>query len=377
MFYMEMISAEYNDAVQKIKAAILENQLEAAKAVNRQMLALYYGIGKYVSENTRSNAWGKNAIETISLQLQRELPGLRGFSASNIKNMRQFYEQWNDFVNRQPLAGDLQGVDSQKIQPCRELLMINRQPLADDFDWHDFFSISFSHHMEILSKTKSIEERLFYVHQTAIMHWDKYALRDQLKADLFHHQGLMPNNFATTMSTTRHAEKAISMFKDDYLLDFINVEEIGERDIQDIDEKVIEKSIVQNIKNFIVTFGKDFTYVGHQVHIDKMGHDNWVDLLFFNRELQCLVVFELKKGGFKPSYLGQLQSYIRILNDDERKPHENPVIGIVLCREADRTYVEYLLQDYNQPMGVATYSIMPEQLRKVMPDEKKLVELLG
>lgn len=178
---MEKISAEYNDAVQKIKAAILENQLEAAKAVNRQMLALYYGIGKYVSENTRSNAWGKNAIETISLQLQRELPGLRGFSASNIKNMRQFYEQWNDFVNRQPLAGDLQSIDSQKIQLYSELLMVNRQPLADDFDWHDFFSISFSHHMEILSKTKSIEERLFYVHQTAIMHWDKYALRDQLK----------------------------------------------------------------------------------------------------------------------------------------------------------------------------------------------------
>lgn len=382
---MDKISLEYNDAVQLIKSAILENQLEAAKAVNKQMLALYYGIGKYVSENTRVNAWGKNAIETISQQLQRELPGLRGFSATSIKKMRKFYEQWAEIINRPPLAveipetdsAELQSTEKQSLLPSKELLNVNRPPMAGEFEWHDFFAISFSHHIEILEKTETIEERLFYVHQTAIMHWDKYALRDYLKADLFHHQAQMPNNFARTMPSTLHAQKAISVFKDDYLIDFINVEEIGERDIEDIDEKIIEQSIVQNLKNFILTFGKDFTYAGHQVHVEKMGHDSWLDLLFFNRELQSLVVFELKKGGFKPAYLGQLQSYIRILNDDERKAHENPVIGIVLCREADKAYVNYLLQDYTQPMGVATYSVMPESLKKVLPDEQKLVELLG
>lgn len=208
------------------------------------------------------------------------------------------------------------------------------------------------------------------------MHWDKYTLRDNLKADLFHHQSQMPNNFISTMPTTQYAAKAISMFKDDYLLDFINVEEIGERDSQDIDERVIENSIVSNVKNFILTFGKDFTFIGNQVHIDKFGHDHYVDLLFFNRELQSLVVFELKKGAFKPAYLGQLAAYIRMLNDDERKPHENPTIGVVLCRDADKTYVEYFLQDYNQPMGVATYQVMPEQLKKVLPPEEKMKELL-
>ena len=374
---MKQIDTKYNEAVQQIKSAILQCQLEAAKAVNRQMLALYYGIGKFVSDNTRKDVWGTGAIEAISEQLRRELPGLRGFGVSNIKNMRQFYEQWKDVLNRQPMAGDLQGVDNEEILPTHALLMLNRQPLADDLDVHDFFSISFSHHCEIMSKTSTVEERVFYIHQAATLHWDKYTLRNNLKADLFHHQSQMPNNFAATMPSARHAAKAIAMFKDDYLLDFINVEELGERDPQDIDERVIENSIVANVKNFILTFGKDFTFIGNQVHIDKFGHDHYVDLLFFNRELQSLVVFELKKGEFKPAYLGQLAAYIRMLNDDERKPHENPTIGIVLCCDADKTYVEYLLQDYNQPMGVATYQVMPEKLRKVLPPEDEMKKLLN
>ncbi len=374
---MKQIDTKYNEAVQQIKSAILQCQLEAAKAVNRQMLALYYGIGKFVSDNTRKDVWGTGAIEAISEQLRRELPGLRGFGVSNIKNMRQFYELWKDVLNRQPLAGDLQGVDNEEILPTHALLMLNRQPMADDLDVHDFFSISFSHHCEIMSKTSTVEERVFYIHQAATLHWDKYTLRNNLKSDLFHHQSQMPNNFAATMPSARHAAKAIAMFKDDYLLDFINVEELGERDPQDIDERVIENSIVSNVKNFILTFGKDFTFIGNQVHIDKFGHDHYVDLLFFNRELQSLVVFELKKGEFKPAYLGQLAAYIRMLNDAERKPHENPTIGIVLCCDADKTYVEYLLQDYNQPMGVATYQVMPEKLRKVLPPEDEMKKLLN
>ena len=373
---MKQISTTYNEAVQLIKSAILHNQLEAVKAVNRQMLALYYGIGKYVSDNTRNGTWGTGAIETISGQLRKELPGLRGFGTSNIRYMRLFYEAWNGVVNRQPSADELQTAENEDVLPMRALLNLNHQPMADDLDWHDFFSISFSHHSEILSKTSTIEERVFYIHQAATLHWDKYTLRDNLKADLFHHQSQMPNNFISTMPTTQYAAKAISMFKDDYLLDFINVEEIGERDPQDIDERVIENSIVSNVKNFILTFGKDFTFIGNQVHIDKFGHDHYVDLLFFNRELQSLVVFELKKGAFKPAYLGQLAAYIRMLNDDERKPHENPTIGVVLCRDADKTYVEYFLQDYNQPMGVTTYQVMPEQLKKVLPPEEKMKELL-
>ena len=376
---MEKISPFYNEAVQQIKSAILESQLEAARAANKQMLSLYYAVGKFVSENSRKGTWGTGAIGTISAQLKREMPGLRGFSPTSIKKMRQFYEEWNCFLNRPPTAGELENVENERKTakiPIFALLDINRPPMAGDLDISEFLALSFTHHIEILGRCTSLEERAFYIHQTFINHWDKYTLRDYLKADLFHHRGQIPNNFALTLPKTLHAQKAISMFKDEYLLDFVNVEELDERNPQDIDERVVENSIVQNVKNFILTFGKDFTYVGHQVHIEKLDHDMWVDLLFYNRELQSLVVVELKKGEFKPAYLGQLSAYMRVLNDDERKANENPVIGIILCKGADRSFVEYLLQDYNQPMGVATYKVMPEKLKAVMPDEKLLLKVM-
>ena len=326
--------------------------------------------------NSREGTWGTGAIETISQQLKAELPGLRGFSATSIKNMRQFYEQWSVLTNRQPSAGELQGAENQETIDSTQLLALNRQPMAGDLDLMDFFALGFTLHMEILAKTKTLEERVFYIHECAAMSWDKYELRDMLKADLFHHQAQMPNNFLKTLPKKQQALKAIEMFKDEYLLDYINVEELGVRDSQDIDERVIENSIVQNIKNFIMTFGKSFTYHGHQVHYDKMGHDHWVDLLFFNRELKALVCVELKKGAFKPAYLGQLSLYLRILDDDERLPGENPSVGIILCKDADKAYVEYVLQDYNKPMGVATYKVTQDRLRELLPSEEEMKRLL-
>ena len=363
-------------AVKTIKQAILESQYRAAKAVNKEQLALYYSIGKFVSENSRGGTWGTGAIETISQTLQKELPGLRGFSATSIKKMRQFYEQWSMLTNRPPMAGDLQNTDDEAVIKTEQLLAVIRPPMAGDLDLQEFFALGFSHHNEILSQTKTLEERVFYIHQAATLSWDKYTLRDMLKADLFHHQAQMPNNFLKTLPKKQQALKAIEMFKDEYLLDFINVEELGVRDPQDIDERVIENSIVQNIKNFIMTFGKSFTYHGHQVHYDKMGHDHWIDLLFFNRELRSLVVVELKKGAFKPAYLGQLSLYLRILDDDERLPGENPSVGIILCKDADKAYVEYVLQDYNKPMGVATYKVTQDRLRELLPSEEEMRRLL-
>ncbi len=366
----------YKNAVDIIKTAILQSQYRAAKAVNKEQLALYYSIGKFVSENSREGTWGTGAIETISQTLQKELPGLRGFSATSIKKMRQFYEQWSMLTNRPPMAGDLQSIGDEDVIKTEQLLSVIRPPMAGDLDLQDFFALGFSHHNEILSQTKTLEERVFYIHKAATLNWDKYTLRDMLKADLFHHQAQMPNNFLKTLPKKQQALRAIEMFKDEYLLDFINVEELGVRDPQDIDERVIENSIVQNIKNFIMTFGKSFTYHGHQVHYDKMGHDHWIDLLFFNRELRSLVVVELKKGAFKPAYLGQLSLYLRILDDDERLPGENPSVGIILCRDADKAYVEYVLQDYNKPMGVATYKVTQDRLRELLPSEEEMKRLL-
>ena len=175
------------------------------------------------------------------------------------------------------------------------------------------------------------------------------------------------------------ARKAVMMFKDSYSLDFINTEEIGERDKEDIDERVVEQKIVHNIKNFIMTFGTDFTFVGNQYHLEVYGVEFFPDLLFYNRDLNALVVVELKIGEFKTSYLSQLSTYLRILDDHVKKPHENPSLGIVLCKSANKDFVEYVIQDYKKPMGVATYKTaedMPERLRKALPDIDDLKKLI-
>ena len=341
---------------------------------------MYFGIGRYISEHSREGYWGTGAIESISEQLQRELPGLRGFSGANLKFMRQFYESWADIVlgtlkqetESIATATDLEdhdAIDAQMLLPAKRL------PVAIDFNWTEFLGVSFSHHMEILHKVDSIDERIFYIHQTYLNKWDKYKLRDLLKADFYHHQGQLPNNFVTSIQTTANAIRAIEMFKDEYLLDFINVEEIGARDTADVDEREVEQAIIQNVKNFIMTFGRDFTFVGNQYHLEKYGHHSYPDLLFYNRELAALVVVELKRGDFKPAYLGQLSAYLRILDAEVKKPFENPSIGIILCKRADKSYVEFLIQGYENPMGVATYK-SAEDVRKVLPTEEELCKVM-
>ena len=346
------INQNYANNKKTKKEAIRPSQYRAATSVNKEQLSLYYGIGRYVSKNSRIGFWGKGAIEQISSLLQKELPGLRGFSTSNIKNMRVFYEEWEP--------------------------VLIRQPLADEFNWSDFFSIGFSHHIEIISKAKTLEARLFYIHECATRYWSKYTLRDYLKADLYSHRGTLPNNFAQTLPDTKQALKAVCSFKDEYLLDFINVEELDEQE-EDLDEKIVEKAIVANVKKFIMTFGQDFSFIGNQYRMEVAGEEMFIDLLFFNRELNSLVAVELKSGKFRTSYLGQLNTYLSALDTYIRKPHENPSIGIILCREMNQTFVEFAVRDYNKPMGVATYRAskdMPERLRNALPDVEDLKKLL-
>jgi predicted nuclease of restriction endonuclease-like (RecB) superfamily len=369
----------YTEAVKVIKEAILRSQYRAASFVNKEQLSLYYGIGKYVSENSRNGFWGKGAIEAISQQLQKDLPGLKGFSASNIKNMRLFYEEWSLVINRQPSADDLETLTVSELKLNENLLLVEiRQPMADKFNWSDFFAIGFSHHIEIMAKAKSLEARLFYIHESATRFWNKYTLRDYLKADLYNHRGTLPNNFTSTMPSAQQALKAVNTFRDEYLLDFINIEELDERN-EDLNERVIERAIVDNVKRFILTFGQDFIFVGNQYRVEVAGEEMFVDLLFFNRELNSLVAVELKSGKFRSSYLGQLSTYLSALDTYVKKPHENPAIGIILCRDMNQSFVEFAIRDYDKPMGVATYRAtkdMPERFRYALPDIEELKKLL-
>lgn len=373
----EKLSPQYNDAVQQIKTAILKSQAKALAGVNQEQLALYYGIGRFISQNSRDGFWGKDAIEVISRQLSAEVPGLKGFSPRNLRNMRTFYEQWKSLdTNLADASAKLEGTKELADTSAKIALEDNLLPTAlIDIPVVAFFSIGFSHHVLILQKTKTAEERKYYIQLCADLKLSHEALGRKIDEDAFHNQGKMPNNFVQTIPGHKQAFKAIQMFKDEYLLDFINVEQLGERE-EDIDERVIENEIVHNVKNFIMTFGKGFSFSGSQVHYDKLGHDHWVDLLFFNRILRATVVVELKKGKFKPSYLGQLSHYLHVLDDDDRLEWENPPVGIILCKDADKTFVEYVLQDYQRPMGVGTYKTNQEKLKELLPDEEEMKKLL-
>ncbi len=382
------MNQELITAVEAIKTAILQSQYQAAKETTRVQLILYYGIGRYLSSKKGKKTWGTSVLESISSQLRKELPGLRGFSASNLKNMRLFYENWSFLEDQKSsdITGELSVSNANSSDASDELTAII--PISDfklsginlaDFPVEDFFKVPFSHQITIFSKVKNLQERYYYIHRVVEENLQVDTLEILIKKDAYKHQKELPNNFDRTITPASLARKAVEMFKDEYLLDFINVEEIGERDAADVDERVVENAIIHNVKNFIMTFGKDFAFVGDQYHLEAFNEEFFSDLLFFNRELNCLVVVELKRGEFKPAYLGQLSAYLRIVDDKIKKPHENRTIGIVLCKSMNKQFAEYVIQDYDKPMGVTTYkslSEMPEDMQKVLPDLDDIKKIL-
>lgn len=372
----QSISINYADVVRQIKNAILQSRYRAAKLANREMLSLYFGIGKFISENSRNHFWGTGAIESISERLQQELPGLRGFSPANIKRMRQFYEEWQPYLITENHIQSVRPMLSDEIQI--DLLATNRPTVSDDLDmdkWNSFLSVGFSHHYEIIIKTKTLEERFFYIGKCATEFWNYRVLQNNLKSNLFSKQGKLPNNFSITISDTELRRKALLSFKDEYLLDYINIESPDDEP----DERVLESEIVLNIKNFIMSLGKDFAFIGNQHRFIVEDREYFVDLLFFNRQLQCLVAIDLKRGEFKPEYLGKMNFYLSALDDLVRLPHENRSIGIILCKSKKEKIVEYALRDTSKPMGVASYKLateLPEEYRDVLPDAEELRRFL-
>jgi predicted nuclease of restriction endonuclease-like (RecB) superfamily len=252
-----------------------------------------------------------------------------------------------------------------------EPIPVNRQSMIGELKESDidaFFSIGFAHHIQIFSKCKSPEERWYYIRQCAANFWSVRVLKQHLAAGDFRHIGALPNNFALTMPDARQVSRAVQSFKDEYLLDFINIEDAA--DNEDVDERVLESVIVNSIKQFIQSLGPDFCFVGNQYRLIVGEEEFFIDLLFYHRLLRSMVAIELKRGKFKPAYLGQLNFYLSALDKQVKHPDENQSIGLLLCQEANRTIVELAVQDFNKPIGVATYRLgneIPEPYRVLIP----------
>lgn len=343
----------------ELKQTILQSRYRAAQLANRELLGLYFRVGKMIAERAAAEAWGNKVLTQVSAQLQQELPGLRGFSASNLKKMQRFFDHWRELVE----------VDGHK-------LYLGEFPIGSTLSTQlkeAFPKLGFSHHMSILNKTETLEARAFYIIRCAQAFWSVRTLEYHLNSQLFEAEGRLPNNFAQTLAPEQ-AGKAIRSFKDSYLLDFINLEDPDEED-----ERVLEQAIVRNVQRFLQSLGPAFTFVGRQQRLIVEEQEFFIDLLFFHRSLQCLIAFELKRGKFKPEYLGQMNFYLSALDDLIRQPHENPSIGIILCREKNNKIVEYAIRDLHKPMGVATFHSlhdMPPTYQQHLPDPEDLKRLL-
>jgi predicted nuclease of restriction endonuclease-like (RecB) superfamily len=309
----------------EIKNLIDQARSDALKHVNVHLITLYWKIGGYISQKLSESQWGDKKIDQLAVYLNSCGPDYKGFNRRNLYRMRQFYESY-------------QGAEIVS-------------PLVTQLGW--------SHHLLILSKTKTAEEREFYIRLSIQERYSKRELERQLDAAVYERAMLSGKRNITGKVVHSSVESAI---KDTYVFEFLGLPD-------DHSESDLQKGLLKNLKLFILELGKDFLFIGEEFKVEVGMHDYYIDLLFFHRELQCLVAFELKITDFKPEYLGKINFYLEALDRDVRKPHENPSIGVLLCKGKDDEVVEYALSRSLAPAKIADYTLK-------LPDKKQLQQKL-
>lgn len=360
------MNKEYIRLITDLKQSIIQSRYVAARLANKEQLLLYFKTGKMLSEKIAAEKWGAKILERIAEDLQKQLPGLRGFSFRNLKNMKQFYSEYQSIIIGQLATAQLRSVRNSNSKHSILQPVTAELPKVPE----TFFNISFTHHMLILNKCKTFEERAFYISQAATQFWSVTTLEHHIESNLFHNQGKLPNNFDKTLSADLKPS-ALQVFQDEYLFDFISS--------QQDDERVVEGEIISNIRIAIMALGQGFSFIANQYRLELDGEEFFIDLLFFNRHLRCLVAFELKRGKFKPEYAGQLNFYLNVLDEKVRLTEENSSIGIILCKEKSNTVVEFAVKTIDKAMGVATYRTskeIPKEMKGILPDPGELAKLL-
>lgn len=335
-----ILSPEYLNFRNEITSRIRSAQYEALKAVNKEMIALYWEIGRRITEQQVALGWGKSVVENLSRDIQKEFPGIKGFGVSNMWDMARFYSEYRSNEILQPLVGE----------------------------------ISWSKHIVILTKCKETQQRQFYILSTKKYGWTKDVLINKIEAKTYENYLLGQSNFDMTLPE-KIKNQAILALKDEYTFDLVGLSE-------EHSEYELEQAIIKNIRAFLMEFGPDFAFVGNQYRIEVDGKEYFIDLLLYNRRLQAMIAIELKIGEFLPEYKGKMEFYLNVLNDTVKLPHENPAIGIIICKSKSRMIVEYALKSSTMPIGVATYSLspeLPEAYKELLPTSEEIakkIELL-
>lgn len=333
----ELKEGNYGELLVEIKQRIRSAQYEALKAVNKELIALYWDIGQMIVTRLQSETWGKSVVANLSKDLQAEFPGISGFSVANLWRMKLFYET---YVSHQKLA-----------------------PLVREIGW--------THNLVIMEKCKDDLEREFYIRMTRKFGWTKNVLIHQIENQSYEKILLNQTNFEQTLpeSIRKVAKLAV---KDEYTFDFL---ELGDEH----SERQLELAILAHVEPFLQEMGGMFTFVGSQYRLEISDKEYFIDLLLYHRRLKCLVAVELKIGEFLPEYVGKMQFYLAALDDLVRLADENSSIGIILCKSKNQTIVEYALRESNKPIGVSTYRIvstLPQELKGQLPTQEQVAKLL-
>jgi predicted nuclease of restriction endonuclease-like (RecB) superfamily len=353
---------EYGAFVSEIKELIYRRQYEALKKVNAELIQLYWDIGAEIDRKQREQGWGKSIVEILAKELQKEFPGVRGFSARNLWLMRNFYIEYSGNVKLQPMVAVL---GRPNLHPLgADLGSATLPALLAEVGWNK--------NVVIMQKCKDPLKREFYIKMTKRYGWTKDVLINNIENRAFEKHLTNQTNFDETVPEKYRLQAKFAV-KDDYNFDFI---EMG----IEHSEAELEAGVINNIWAFLSEMGGDFSFIGSQYHLDVADDDYYIDLLLFHRRLHSLIAIDLKIGEFKPEYAGKMQFYLTALDETMKLPEENPSIGIIICKSKNHTRVEYTLKAANKPIGVATYSYydsMPEDMKSLLPSPEEIAAIVA
>ena len=323
--------------VKEIKTKILSSQYEALKAVNKELINLYWDIGKNIVEKQEQFRWGKFVVKNLSQELQKEFVGMKGFSERNLWNMRNFYLEYQDNIKLQALTAQ----------------------------------IGWTHNVTIFQKAKDNLEREFYIKMVIKFGWTYRVLDNYIDNKSYEKYLLNQTNFDSTI-VEKYKHQAKLAVKDEYNFDFLELND-------EYNERELEIGLINKVREFLAQMGTDFAFLGNQYRLEVDDEEYFIDVLLYHRRLKSLIAIELKIGKFKPEYAGKMNFYLSALNETVKLADENPSIGIIICKEKKRTTVEYSLKESNQPIGVATYKLtesLPNDLKGLLPTAQEISQRL-
>ncbi len=346
-----------------LKIRIRQSQVKAALKVNDEMLRLYWDLGHDIVVRQMDAVWGSGFFQNLSKNLKAEFPDLQGFSATNLKYCKYFYQLYSqDQQICQQLADEFRPQLGDELQIFENKKDIIRPQVGDEFKINPIFLIPWGHQKYIIDKCKSIPEALFYVQKTIKNGWSRAMLMNFIEAGLYHSQGKAINNFDRLLPDI-HSDLVKETLKDPYNFDFLTLRE-------NYKEKELEDALVENITKFLLELGHGFAYIGRQYPIKIGNRERNIDLLFYHLELRCYVVIELKTGEFEPEHTGKLGYYITAINNQLKKDVDNPTIGLLICKTKDNIDVQYSLESSSQPIGISAYTfskLLPEGFQSSLP----------